>query len=89
MKVEIYRVAGQAIVQLEVGEHGIVADVLAHPDSGQAIGVEGSLMEDCQSEGVSLDTLGTFRVNGQVADLNTPVTEGCTLMIIPAVKGGK
>ena len=87
MRVEVFRVTGNA-VELVVGENGTVRDVLAHPDSGQVVGQEGSLLKYAEAEYGSIEGLGTLRVNGAPATLDTPVTEGATLLIIPKVEGG-
>jgi molybdopterin converting factor small subunit len=43
---------------------------------------------DAEREYGSVQGLGTPRVNGAPATLDTPVTEGATLLIIPKVEGG-
>ena len=87
MKVEIFRVTGQP-VQVEVRENGTVKDAFSHPDSGKAIGRDGSLMQAAEEYYGSIAALGTLRVNGASATLDTAVTAGATILIIPKVEGG-
>jgi molybdopterin converting factor small subunit len=87
MKVEIFRLTGQPVT-IEVKENGTVKDVFSHPDSGRVIGREGSLLEAAEEAYGSIQALGTLRVNGSAATLDTPVTAGSTIIIIPKVEGG-
>jgi len=87
MKVEIFRLTGQPVT-IEVEESGTVRDVFSHPDSGKAIGREGSLLKAAQEVYGSVEALGTLRVNGAAATLDTPVSEGATILLIPKVEGG-
>jgi len=66
MKVEIFRLTGQPVT-IEVTENGTVRDVFSHPDSGKAIGREGSLLEAAEEASGSIQTLGNLRVNGSAA----------------------
>ena len=87
MKVEIFRLAGQPVT-IEVRENGTIRDVFSHPDSGKVIGREGSLLEAAEDEYGSIEALGNLRVNGSAATLDTRVTVGSTILIIPKVEGG-
>jgi len=87
MKVEIFRLTGQPVA-IEVQDNGTIHDVFSHPDSGKVIGRDGSLLEAAERAYGSIETLGTLRVNGMAATLDTPVTAGCTILIIPKVEGG-
>ena len=87
MKIEIFRLASQPVV-VEVSGKGTVRDALEAPDSARAIGREGTLMDAAVEVYGSVERLGSFRVNGAPADLDTPVVEGATLLIIPKVEGG-
>jgi molybdopterin converting factor small subunit len=87
MKVEIFRLTGQP-VRIEVHGTGTVRDVFSHPDSGKVIGREGSLIEAAEEVYGSIEGLGTLRVNGAGATLDTPVTDGATILLIPKVEGG-
>jgi molybdopterin converting factor small subunit len=87
MKVEIFRLAGEPVT-IEVSENGTVRDVFSHPDSGKAVRREGTLLEAAEYVYGSIENLGTLRVNGSAATLDTPVTAGSTILIIPKVEGG-
>jgi len=87
MKVEIFRLTGQPVT-IEVAENGTVRDVFSHPDSGKVIGREGSLLEAAEDAYGSIEALGNLRVNGSAATLDTRVTAGSTILIIPKVEGG-
>lgn len=87
MKVEIFRLTGQPVT-IEVQENGTVRDVFSHPDSGKVIGREGSLLKAAEQAYDSIQALGNLRVNGSAATLDTPVTAGATILIIPKVEGG-
>ena len=88
MKIEIFRLASQPI-QIEVQDNATVRDVLNAPDSGRAIGRDDvTLMQAADEVYGGVERLGSFRVNGAPADLDTPVSEGATLLIVPKVEGG-
>lgn len=87
MKVEIFRLTGQP-VRIEVQGTGTVRDVFSHPDSGKVLGREGTLLEAAEEVYGSIEALGTLRVNGAGATLDTPVTDGATILLIPKVEGG-
>ena len=87
MRVEIFRLTGEP-VSIEVRENGTVKDVFSHPDSGKVLGRDGSLMEAAEEMYGSIAQLGTLRVNGASATLDTPVRAGATILIIPKVEGG-
>jgi molybdopterin converting factor small subunit len=87
MKVEIFRLAGQPVT-IEVKENGTIRDVFSHPDSGKVIGRDGSLLEAAEDVYGSIEALGNLRVNGSAATLDTRVTAGSTILIIPKVEGG-
>ena len=88
MKVEIFRLTGEP-VSIEVQENGTIRDVFSHPDSGKVIGKEGSLLKAAENTYGSIEALGNLRVNGSAATLDTPVTTGATILIVPKVEGGK
>ncbi len=87
MRVEIFRLTGEP-VSIEVSETGTIRDVFEHPDSGKVIGREGSLMKAAEEAYGSIAALGSLRVNGAAATLDTRVTPGATILIIPKVEGG-
>jgi len=87
MRVEIFRLTGQPVT-IEVQENGTIRDVFSQPESGRVIGREGPLLEAAQWSYGSIEALGTLRVNGSAANLDTPVTAGSTILIIPKVEGG-
>ena len=88
MKVEIFRVTGEPIT-VEVQEHGTVKDAFSVPDSAKVIGRDGTLLEAANDVYGGIAGLGTIRVNGSAANLDTPVQEGATILIIPKVEGGR
>ena len=88
MKVEIFRLTGEP-VSIEVQENGTIRDVFSHPDSGKVIGKEGSLLKAAENTYGSIEALGNLRVNGSAATLDTPVTTGATILIVPKVEGGQ
>jgi len=87
MKIEIFRLTGEP-VSIEVAERATVKQIFEHPDSGKAIGYEGSLLEGAEELYGSIEKLGNLRVNGAAAALDTVVEPGSTLLIIPKVEGG-
>ena len=88
MKIEIFRLASQPI-RIEVADYATVGEALDAPDGGRAIGREGMTLRQAAEQAYgSVERLGSFRVNGAPADLDTPVPEGATLLIIPKVEGG-
>ncbi len=88
MKVEIFRLTGEP-VSIEVRENGTIRDVFSHPDSGKVIGKDGSLLKAAENTYGSIEALGNLRVNGSAATLDTSVTTGATILIVPKVEGGK
>lgn len=54
----------------------------------KSIGREGSLLKAAEEAYGSINALGNLRVNGSAATLDTPVTAGSTILIIPKVEGG-
>ena len=52
------------------------------------LGRDGSLMEAAEELYGGIAGLGTLRVNGASATLDTPVRAGATILIIPKVEGG-
>lgn len=88
MKVEIFRLTGEPVT-IEVQENGTIRDVFSHPESGKVIGKEGTLLEAAEQTYGSIETLGNLRVNGSAATLDTKVTAGSTILIVPKVEGGK
>ena len=87
MRVEIFRLTSEPVV-IEVREPGTVRDVFKHPESGKVLGREENLLEAATELYGSIESLGTIRVNGAPATLDTPVREGATILIIPKVEGG-
>ncbi len=87
MKVEIFRLTGQPVT-IEVQENGTVRDVFSHPESGQVIGREGTLLKAAEEIYGSIQSMGSLRINGSAATLDTKVTAGSTILIIPKVEGG-
>jgi hypothetical protein len=87
MKVEVFRLTGQPIT-LDVPENGTVRSVFANPESGKVIGKSGSLIEAAEETYGSISSLGNLRVNGYPATLDTPITPGSTILIIPKAEGG-
>ena len=88
MKVEIFRLTNEAVT-LEVRHNGTVREAFSHPESGKVINHEGSLLEAAEEAYGCVEKLGSIRVNGVSANLDTIVPEGATIMIIPKVEGGK
>ena len=89
MKVEIFRVTGEPIT-VEVNENGTVKDAFSAPGSGKVIDKEDcTLLEAVNEEFGGISNLGTIRVNGMSANLETKVQEGTTILIIPKVEGGR
>ena len=88
MRVELYRLSAEPIT-VEVEADATVKQVLSAPGTGAVLGDEDhSLLEAAERRYGGLDQLGTLRVNGSAATLETHVTEGSTILIIPKVKGG-
>ncbi|MBM4030156.1 MAG: MoaD/ThiS family protein [Planctomycetes bacterium] len=89
MKVELYRLSAEPIT-VEVEADATVKQVLSAPGTGCILGDEDStLLEAAERRYGGLDQLGTLRVNGAAATLETRVTEGATILIIPKVEGGR
>ena len=88
MRVEIFRLTGEP-VSIEVKENGTIHDVFSHPDSGKVLGKDGTLMEAAEDRYGGIAGLGTLRVSGMSATLDTPVKAGATILIIPKVEGGR
>lgn len=87
MRVEIFRLTGEPVA-IEVSEGGTVRDVFSHPESGKVIAREGTLLEAAEEAYGGIEALGNLRVNGASATLDTPVSAGATILIIPKVEGG-
>ena len=87
MRVEIFRLTGEPI-SVDVRENGTVKDVFSHPDSGKVLGRDECLLEAAEDLYGGIAQLGTLRVNGAAATLDTPVRAGATILIIPKVQGG-
>ena len=88
MRVEIYRLTGEPVA-IEVNEGATVKDVFSHPESGKALHREGNLLQAANEAYGSVEGLGTLRVNGASATLDTPVQSGATILLIPKVEGGR
>ena len=88
IEVEVFRVTGTP-VKLEVEEESTVRDVLSKPQTGKVVGQEDmSLLEAAGQLYGSIESLGTLRVNGSPATLDTTVMPGATILIIPKIEGG-
>jgi hypothetical protein len=86
--VEVFRVTGNA-VKLQVKEDSTVRDVLSAIETGRTIGQDGmSLIEAAQKYYGSVEALGTLRVNGSPAGLDSAVPAGATILIVPKIEGG-
>ncbi len=88
MKIDVYRLSSEPIT-VEVEADATVKQVLSAPGTGAVLGDDDhSLLEAAERRYGGLDQLGTLRVNGAAASLETRVTEGSTILIIPKVEGG-
>ena len=88
MKVEIFRLSSQP-VEIEVREGGTVRDVFSTPGSGKAVGRESQTLLDAAEDLYGgVDGLGTLRVDGAAATLDSAVRPGSTIFLIPKVEGG-
>ncbi len=87
MKVEIFRLTGQPVM-IEMERGGTIRDVFSHPKSGKVINQEGCLLDSAEEAFGSVEALGTLRLNGSSATLDTPVLDGATILLIPKVEGG-
>ena len=88
MRAEIFRLTGEP-VSIEVKENGTVGDVFNAEGSGKVLGRDGTLMDAAEELYGGIAQLGTLRVNGASATLDTPVRAGATILIIPKVEGGR
>ena len=88
MHVEIFRLTGEP-VSIEVKENGTVSDVFSAEGSGKVLGRDGTLMDAAEEMYGGVSQLGTLRVNGMSATLDTQVKAGATILIIPKVEGGQ
>ena len=88
MKVEIFRLAGEPIT-VEARDGGTVKDVFSAEGSGKVLGQDGNLLDAADEMYGGLDRLGSLRVNGAAATLDTVVQAGATILIIPKVEGGR
>ena len=89
MKVELFRMASEPITIEVEGEEATIKQVLSAPGSGKVFGEEDRSLIDVANErygGVA--GLGSLRVNGSAATLDTVVHEGETILVIPKVEGG-
>ena len=92
MRVELFRMASEPITIEVEGDEATIKQVLSAPGSGKVLGEdERTLIEVAQERygGNGVDGLGSLRVNGSAATLDTVVREGQTILIIPKVEGGK
>jgi len=87
MKVEVFRLAGEPI-QVEVQDGGMVKDVFSAPGSGKVLGQDSTLMEAAGDFYGGIDRLGSLRVSGATATLDTVVQPCATILIMPKVEGG-
>ncbi len=88
MKVELYRSSADPLT-VEVEADATVKQVLSAPGTGAILGDDDhSLLEAAERRYGGLEQLGTLRVNGAAATLETRVTDGQTILIIPKVEGG-
>ena len=88
MRVEIFRLTGEP-VSIEVKENGTVNDVFSAEGSGKVLGKDGTLLDAAEEMYGGVSQMGTLRVNGMSATLDTPVKAGATILIIPKVEGGR
>ena len=89
MKVEIFRLTGEPI-SVEVRDGGTVRDVFSAPESGKVLGrTDCSLLDAAEDAYGGIEGLGTLRVGGSSATLDSPVRPGATILIIPKVEGGR
>ena len=89
MKVELFRMASEPLTIEIEGEEATVKQVLSAPGSGKVMGQEDKTLIDVANERHGgVEGLGTLRVNGSAATLDTVVHEGETILIIPRVEGG-
>lgn len=88
MRVDIFRLTGEP-VSIEVRDNGTVRDVFSAEGSGKVLGQEGNLLEAAEEMYGGIAQMGTLRVNGASATLDTPVKAGATILIIPKVEGGQ
>ena len=90
MKVELFRMASEPITVEVSGDEASIKQILSAPGSGKVLGEEERTLIDVANErygGVA--GLGNLRVNGSAATLDTVVSEGQTILIIPKVEGGR
>lgn len=66
-----------------------MGDVFGAEGSGKVLGKDGTLLEAAEEMYGGVSQLGTLRVNGMSATLDTPVKAGATILIIPKVEGGR
>ena len=92
MRVELFRMASEPITIEVEGDEATIKQVLSAPGSGKVLGEdERTLIEVAQERygANGVDGLGSLRVNGSAATLDTVVREGQTILIIPKVEGGR
>ena len=91
MNVQIYRAAGSAVslhVDAPQGELS-VKSIFSAPGSGEVLGdASKTLAEVAIAKFGSVANLGTIRVNGVRATLDTMCPDQGTIMIFPKVEGG-
>ena len=91
MKVELFRMASEpSTIEVEGVEEATIKQVLSAPGSGKVLGEDERTLIDVANErhgGVA--GLGNLRVNGSAATLDTVVSEGQTILIIPKAEGGQ
>ena len=76
-----------APLTVEARESGTVQDAFSSPSSGKLLGHEGTLMEAAEEFYGGFARLGTLWVNGVSVALDTPVSEGAAIFIIPNLDG--
>ena len=91
MKVELFRMAAEPITIEVEGDEATIKQVLSAPGSGKVLGEDERTLIDVANERYGgIAGLGSLRVNGSAATLDTVVSgEGQTILIIPKVEGGK
>ena len=87
MKVEIFRLTGEPVM-IEMEKPGTIRDVFSHPKSGKVINQDGCLLDAAEDAYGGIEGLGTLRINGSGATLETSVPDGATILLIPKVEGG-
>ena len=90
MKVELFRMASEPLTIEVEGDEATIKQILSAPGSGKVLGEDERTLIDVANERYgNIAGLGNLRVNGSAATLDTVVSEGQTILIIPKVEGGR